>query len=348
MQKSKVMKMLAGVAALSSVANAGEVMGMMSPHSRVVPPVKGAAFEANGKDTVKVRFDGRTEFDYNTKDADGFEFRRLRLGAKGTLGSGIFSETVLEMAEAGNSSESGGGDLEFHKAIVGYDITPTASVQAGYDKVVFGFEETSSSGSGVFIERSRLNDRLDGEDATGSEGKKSTNFYDRKLNITGKTELGGGFSVAASLADSREAGLEPAYYGQVRWSQDDIIVGVDYADNNDLSGYTLYANYNQKGGLNALVEYFDADLGETPGGGQQAATKKEADGYAVRVSYRFGDFEPVVRYSDYTYNGSDDNELLLGCNYYVAPQVTFLAGYVQTEEKGIDDDYVIGRLRVLW
>ncbi len=80
-----------------------------------------------------------------------------------------------------------------------------------------------------------------------------------------------------------------------------------------------------------MVEYMDADLGATT-----------VDGYTARASYRMGDFEPIVRYTDYDYEGSSDEETFIGFNYYIAPQVTVLAGFSDTEEGGVD--LIIGNL----
>ena len=313
--------MLASVAALSGVAYAGEVTGVAPVTSA------GADLLVKGKDTVSVRFSGRTEFQWSDAGADGFGFRRVRLGSKAKLGSGWGSEIVFDITDGSNGLANTTQDAFVDKAVITKTIGGT-KFSFGRSKVVFGYEETSSSSKGVFIERSRLNDRLDGQGPGG--------FYDRQSNITVSQDFGGGFSGALSVADQTTGGQDPSYFGRLQWSNDAVTVGVDYADNNTLDAFTAYVDYKQ-GGFNVLVEYYDADLAGV-----------DVDGFVVRASYRIGDFEPVVRYSDYDFGASSDEELLIGFNYYIAPQVTFLAAYRDTEEGGVDADSFTARLRVLW
>ncbi|MGB1128107.1 MAG: porin, partial [Opitutales bacterium] len=110
---------------------------------------KGVAFSAKGKETVKLRFNGRMHFQYDSLDMDEngsdlassnhFYFRRLRLGAKATHESGIFAETVLDFA--GDEEPELGVD----KAIAGYKFSDAFTGIVGYQKVPFGFQETTSS-----------------------------------------------------------------------------------------------------------------------------------------------------------------------------------------------------------
>lgn len=324
MQTSKVVTMLAGVAALSSVAYAGEVMG-------AAQPTGGADFLAKGKDTLSVRFSGRTEFEYSTAGTnDGFNFRRVRLGAKAKLGSGFYSDTVLDFTNASNGNGAAGVVVD--KAIIGYKVNDSLKVTAGRSKVVFGFEETSSSSKGVFLERSNLNDVLDG--AVG---------YDRQANITFHADLGGGFSGAFSYVNDGSrisaAGNDDAYFTRLQWANDTFTVGGDYAHVGNNDAYTLYAQYSQ-GGLTALLEWFDAELAGA-----------DVDGFAARVSYRFDKWEPVIRYSDFSRGAgaADDNdELYVGLNYYVAPGVTLLTGYTDQTNLGADSNEFTSRLRLLW
>ena len=82
---------------------------------------KGVSFSSKGKETVKLRFNGRMHFQYDSLDMDDngadqastdhFYFRRLRLGAKATHENGLFAETVVDFAE---------NDLSIDKAVAGY------------------------------------------------------------------------------------------------------------------------------------------------------------------------------------------------------------------------------------
>jgi phosphate-selective porin len=252
---------------------------------------KGITFSAKGKETVKLRFNGRMHFQYDSLDSEDngadvastnhFYFRRLRLGAKATHENGLFAETVVDFAE---------NDLSIDKAVAGYEFSDAFTGMLGYQKVPFGFQETTSSSKIKTIERSAAN-RFFADDI---------DFAGRHTGLHAKGNLGGGFSYAAAIVNgaqgegskllgSAQASNDLAAFGRIQWSGDDLTLGVDAGNqsNNDVVGqdvtaFTAYANYKFEG-FDILGEYFSADMDD----------QEDAEGYSLRVAYKFDKFEPV-------------------------------------------------------
>mgnify|MGYP001997569968 CR=1 FL=1 len=349
---------------------------------------KGVTFSAKGNETVKLRFNGRMHFQYDSLDSEvngrdvastnHFYFRRLRLGAKATHENGLFAETVVDFAE---------NDLSIDKAVAGYEFSDAFTGMVGYQKVPFGFQETTSSSKIKTIERSAAN-RFFADDI---------DFAGRHTGLHAKGDLDGGFSYAAAIVNgaqgegskllgSAEASNDLAVFGRIQWSGDDVTLGVDAGNqsNNDVlpdqdassstadvpgsydvTAFTGYINYKFEG-FDVLGEYFSADLGDAG----------DSEGYSLRVAYKFDKFEPVVRYShlknDLFAIDSDelirrapsdgasvtggDNEIdsyYFGLNYYYNKAVSLMAGYemAETDSDGGDEVEIDGlraRLQVLW
>ena len=341
---------------------------------------KGVAFSAKGKETVKLRFNGRMQAQYDSlgMEQDGndvastnhFYFRRLFFGVKANLSNGIYAESVFNVA---------GEVFTFDKAAFGYKFDDAFDAQLGYQKVPFGFEETSSSSKLPTIERSAAN-RFFADDI---------DFSSRHMGIHANGELGGGFSYAAAvvnavqaegskLGGSAEGDNDMAFFGRIQWANDNFTVGIDggsQSNNNaalggeDVTAFTGYVNYKLDG-LDLLAEYYTADLG----------TFGDVDAYTLRASYKIDKFEPVFRYAHVKSDsfsidtdelirraplGDDaidgvsgtDNEIdsfYLGANYYFSKAVTFMAGYEMAEAKngaGTQKEEVDGfraRVQVLW
>ena len=268
---------------------------------------KGVAFSAKGKETVKVRFNGRLQFQYDALDAEDngadlastnhFYFRRLRLGAKAKHENGLFAETVVDFA---------GDDLSINKAIAGYEYSDALNASFGYNKVPFGFQETTSSAKIKTIERSAAN-RFFADDI---------DFSGKHAGLFAKGDLGSGFSYSTALVNGAQgegskllgasnADNDLAFFGRLQWKNDGLTIGVDGGNqsNNDIdknkdkkadagdtffdvTAFTGYVNYKFEG-LDLLGEYFTGDLGD----------QGDVDGFALRAAYKIGKFEPVVRYS---------------------------------------------------
>ena len=334
---------------------------------------KGVTFSAKGKETVQVRFNGRLQFQYDALDAEDngadlastnhFYFRRLRLGAKAKHENGLFAETVVDFA---------GDDLSINKAIAGYEYSDALNASFGYDKVPFGFEETTSSAKIKTIERSAAN-RFFADDI---------DFSGKHAGLFAKGDLGSGFSYSTALVNSAQGegsrlmgasngSNDLAFFGRLQWKNDGLTVGVDgghQSDNSvlpddDVTAYTGYVNYKFEG-LDLLGEYFSGDLGN----------QGDVDGYALRAAYKMGKFEPVVRYSHVKADtfGIDTDELIrrapgvgvggadaeidsyyVGVNYYYNKAVSLMLGYEIADAENSagntnEVDGVRARVQVLW
>jgi len=334
---------------------------------------KGVSFSAKGKETVKLRFNGRMHFQYDSlgmddngadqASTDHFYFRRLRLGAKATHENGLFAETVVDFAE---------NDLSIDKAVAGYEFSDALSGSFGYQKVPFGFQETTSSSKIKTIERSAAS-RFFADDI---------DFAGRHSGLFAKGDLGGGFSYSAALVNSAQgegsklmgasnASNDLAYFGRLQWKNDGLTIGVDggQQSNNgvvseDVTAFTGYVNYKVEG-FDLLGEYFSGDLGN----------QGDVDGYALRAAYKMGKFEPVVRYSHVkadtfeidtdelirrapkggTVTGGDNeiDSFYVGLNYYHNKAVSFMVGYEMAETDSdtgdeVDVDGFRARVQILW
>jgi len=343
---------------------------------------KGVTFSSKGKETVKLRFNGRMHFQYDSLDSEDngrdvastnhFYFRRLRLGAKATHENGLFAETVLDLARDGNNDEPNYG-VSIDKAVAGYEFSDAFTGMVGYQKVPFGFQETTSSSKIKTIERSAAN-RFLADDI---------DFAGRHTGLHAKGNLGGGFSYAAAIVNgaqgegsrllgTAQASNDLAAFGRVQWAGNDLTLGVDAGNqsNNDVVGqdvtaFTAYANYKFEG-FDILGEYFSADMDD----------QEDAEGYSLRVAYKFDKFEPVFRYSHLKNDvfeidsdelirrapsegatiDDDNNEIgsyYFGLNYYYNKAVSLMAGYEMAETDSDDGDEVEidglrARLQILW
>lgn len=329
------------------------------------------AVKAKGKETVELRFNGRMHFQYDSLDAEHngndlastnhFYFRRLRLGAKAKHTNGLFAETVVDFA---------GDDLSVDKAVAGYKFSDALTGSFGYQKVPFGFQETTSSSKIKTIERSAAN-RFFADDI---------DFAGRHTGLHAKGSLGNGFSYAAAVVNAAQgegskllgasnADNDMAAFGRLQWKQDDLTLGLDAGQqsNNDevgedVSAYTAYVNYDFDN-FDILGEYFTGDL-------DQAG---DVDGYSVRVAYAMDKFEPVFRYSHLESDGFeiDTDELIrrapatkvtgpgeldsyyFGVNYYHNKAVSLMLGYeiAEADNDAGDEDEIEGfrsRVQILW
>jgi len=337
----------------------------------------GLALKAKGKETVELRFNGRlqAQFDGLAMEENGsdlpstthFYFRRLFLGAKAKLSNGVYAESVFDFAGDANP------EVAFDKAIIGYKFSNGVNGVLGFQKVPFGYEETTSSSKLQTIERSAIN-RFFADDI---------DFSSRHMGLHAKGKLDNGLSYAwaivngeqgegSRLGGSSNASNDLASYMRLQWKDDNVTFGVDgglQANNSvvgeDVSAYTAYVNYKD-GGINLLGEYFTGDLG---GNG-------DVNGFALRASHRDGDFEKVIRYANAKADSfvidSDelirrapsggsvtgiDNEIdsfYVGLNYYYSKAVTLMGGYEMAESSnaaGTDTADVNGfraRIQVLW
>ena len=290
---------------------------------------EGLTFKAKGKETIEVRFNGRLQAQYDnlsmtsTNNTDHFYFRRLFFGAKAKLSNGFSAETVLDFA--GDESP----EIAFDKAIIGYTFDNGVKGVLGFQKVPFGFEETTSSSKLPTIERSAIN-RFFADDI---------DFSSRHMGLHAKGKLDNGLSYAWAIVNSaqgegsRLAGAsntinEIATYARLQYKEKNTTLGIDYGnqpgntttskitdsdgfykgvdygkknaviESNDVNAYTAYL-YHKADNFNILGEYFSGDLG----------SKGDTDGYSIRLSQKNGKWEPVLRFSvvnsDYVVDGDE-------------------------------------------
>ena len=292
---------------------------------------EGLAFKAKGKETVEVRFNGRLQAQYDNlsmtgeEDTDHFYFRRLFFGAKAKLSNGVYAETVFDFA--GDESP----EIAFDKAIIGYKFENGVTGVLGFQKVPFGFEETTSSSKLPTIERSAIN-RFFADDI---------DFSSRHMGLHAKGKLGNGLSYALAVVNSAQgegsrlgggsnASNDLATFGRLQWKSDGLTLGFDYghqSENNDVRllrintpntpgnnddefivqdviAYTTYINYKSNG-FNFLGEYFSGDLGK------EGIYDGDTDGYSLRASFKNGKWEPVIRYSTVSSNFLIDSDELI-------------------------------------
>lgn len=334
---------------------------------------KGVTFSAKGNETIKLRFNGRMHFQYDALDMEDnatdlpstnhFYFRRLRFGVKATHENGVFAETVVDFAENG---------LSIDKALAGYEFNDAFTGMVGYQKVPFGFQETTSSSKIKTIERSAAN-RFFADDI---------DFAGRHSGLHAEGNLGAGFSYAAAVVNGAQgegsrllgasnADNDLAFFGRLQWSGNGLTVGADGGSqsNNavvgqDVTAFTGYVNYKFEG-FDILGEYFTGDLDNA----------EDVDGYAIRAAYKIGKFEPVVRYSHVmsdvfaidtdelirrapnggTVTGGDNeiDSYYFGVNYYHNKAVSLMVGYEIAETDSntndeVDVDGARARLQILW
>ena len=331
------------------------------------------AVKAKGKETIELRFNGRMQAQYDSltmndlAQTNHFYFRRLFLGAKAKLSNGIYAESVFDFASDGYGDEP---RVAFDKAIIGYKFSNGVTGVLGFQKVPFGFEETTSSSKLQTIERSAIN-RFFADDI---------DFSSRHMGLHAKGKLENGLSYAWSVVNSAQGegsrlggssnfSNDLAAFARLQWKQDDVIIGVDYGDQTenleldaDVNAYTTYINL-KSGNLNLLGEYFSGDLG----------AGNDTEGYALRASIRNGKWEPVIRFSsvesdwkidsdelirrapeggDLSGTGCELDSTYVGLNYYYSKAVTFMAGYEDAESTDGSSTFAMdglrARVQVLW
>ena len=331
---------------------------------------EGLSLKAKGKETIELRFNGRLQAQYDSLTMTGepstnhFYFRRLFLGAKAKLSNGMYAESVFDFAGDENP------EVAFDKAIIGYKFDNGVTGVLGFQKVPFGFEETTSSSKLQTIERSAIN-RFFADDI---------DFSSRHMGVHAKGKLDSGLSYAWAVVNSAQGegsrlggasntSSDMAYFARLQWKQDDVTIGMDYGDQAenlvtgaDVSAYTTYINV-KSGDLNFLGEYFEGDLG----------AGNDTEGYSLRASIRNGKWEPVIRFSSVESDWKIDSDELIrrapnggglsgsgceldstyvGLNYYYSKAVTFLAGFEDAESTDGSTTYEMdglrARVQVLW
>ena len=301
----------------------------------------------------EIKLTGRFHFQYDglSNDADtssqnGFYFRRIRIGTKMKFYDDYFAKLIADFT----------GDDDFSIldiAVVGWNINPKTTVEAGYTKVPFGMYEVRSSANINTVERTIAN-RYFIEKAGLAFGARHTGLFF-------KGDLGSGFSyAAATVTNDRGNDREDdqtgdqnglAAYGRLQWESDSLLVGVDAGikqdgskfagGNGDLFGYGIHSEY-QIGDLKLSGEFFAATIQD------ELVTGKNTDTYGISLipSYRINDkwdivvsysivdtedanlinVDDVVRRSNVPGRYSEGEAYYIGFNYYILGNELKLTG----------------------
>lgn len=347
MHKSKVVTMIASVAALGGVANAGEILGVAPITSA------GTEFVSKGKETVELRFAGRIHLDYNSLSNDGtddsaddpetsngFFFRRLRLGAKAKLTEGVTAETIYDFSED--------GDGRANTVVIGI-----GDFKLGHQKVPFSYEMWESSTAIKGIERS-VATRYFVDDIQFAGFHTGIHYETEFSGFTARGFIGNADAGTSSISRQSQ---DLAFFASLRWANDDLTVGADFGhqqsnehsfDGDDYTALTAYVNYETQG-LKILGEYFKGGID----GGE------ETDAYSIAASYKMDKVEPVLRYSYLDTDHEVDADQLIrrapealgntdvagdihsvyaGVNYYHNEAIKFSIGYEYAEAEDDEGD----------
>ena len=309
---------------------------------------KSVQVSSKGKNAQKLAFSGRTQVQYqwlNSEDRagnnssvskNGFQMRRIYFGMGADLGAGWSGSVVLDIAKTGTPGAdyveeafiSKKADVDYLKG----------KLDLGYKKVNFAFEENTSSGKLLTIERSI---------ATRYFVEPQKSGYGQKGNIGfGSHYVGGywngevtqidGLSYAAAVTNSQNYNfsddgadnsvnvwLSTAYKNKADFGDANVLsyeIGVNggfgtganttsgsYAENGSIWGVNPYIKIGFRG-LTLWADYLLADIEHgrlSPNGGVENAMPQ---GFNVGAEYKFdigefGAIAPTVRYSALFTNG---------------------------------------------
>ena len=335
---------------------------------------------SGGKSTIGLSISGRLQVQYaglgtqidgqsvNPVSTEHFFLRRVYLGAKATLGNGWTGNFNYDFAGA-----------TFDAAFIEWRMDDTLAVDVGFRKVPFGIEEWyTSSGSLKAIERSPATRYF----VEANNGRRlGAGSYRTGVFVGGKLPSGFFYNVAVTNPerDETSAGVAStgtnatnnlSYWANLGFTQKldekwtytlSSSVGylpdqggpsngaggskVGFGDN--LTVYNAFVDVTN-GTLDAQAEYFGSDDQH----GVSATQNSKSNAFSLQSSYLFGNFEPVVRYSNVNSDhrgvslsdgirsapsGGTMNKMsewFLGCNYYFrGNDVKLQAGYVYGESK---------------
>jgi phosphate-selective porin len=246
--------------------------------------------------------------------------RRVRLGFRANFFNGWASFINYDL-----------GSSNFDAAYIEKTFNPTWTLQAGFKKAPMGYEEYFvSSGAIKAIERSTVNrffvESNNGRRLGGGKYRqgvwllgKNPNGLTWELAVTNPEATG--VTTGDVITTGAPSNNNFAYWGNVGYStpfaelQGLFKAGASYGllpdqggktlgVGNDLKVWSLYADLRYRQ-YSLVAEYFGSDNER----GASATLDSQSKGYWVMGSYRFGPYEPVVRYS---YVDSDGRGVQLG------------------------------------
>ncbi|MDX1455416.1 MAG: porin [Gammaproteobacteria bacterium] len=334
---------------------------------------KGGLSAENG-DEFSFKFGGRIQLDYAIFDEDnvpmsnGYEFRRARLFASGTLYQNWDYKAQYDFA---------GDDLTAKDLYVRYSGLDNASVTIGQFKQPFGLEELTSSKYITFMERSgnaifATSRRIGvGYNSASNDSTFAASFYGQPVGFepAGDEGLGLGaryttllsksddglfhLGAAVAIEEAADSDLEelrfrarPSAHLAERLVDTGTFAGVD-----TLTKLGVEAAW-VSGPLSVQGEFMTADVARADGfedaafSGYYAFVSYFLDGVTSRP-YKKGSFGRVkasgvwelgLRLSvvdlndeDAGFAGGELTDITIGANYYVNPNLRFMFNYVMAE-----------------
>jgi hypothetical protein len=206
-----------------------------------------------------------------------FILRRMYLGAKADIGEGFSGELVWNFADGSNGGEFDKAVFTSESAFGKFDI--------GYQKVMWGQEENTSSGAMAVIERSMVTRYW----AEGNNGRRlgfgarhtGIHYSDRALfGGHGEADVRYGFSVvradqnanfSGNVAGANDLGLYG--FASIAIKPINLTIGVNVAENkhagattdattiddDSIKGYNPYLRW-ESGDLTLIAEYIETDV----------------------------------------------------------------------------------------
>lgn len=304
---------------LNEIFSKEEAVKRLTFSGRVQVQYEGASYEQTTA--------GVTTEAYNTSN---FLLRRMYLGAKADVGDGFSGEIVYNFADSSsadvrNAADSGDGAVRagaFDKAVFTAE-TAFGKFDVGYQKVMFGYEENTSSSQLFPVERSMTtrywaeseNNRRLGLGARHV----GVHYSDRKtLGEGGQGDLRYGVSVVNARQGYNDVAINDfGFYAfaSLGWKPIGVTLGVNAFDNqrfetaaNALGGATGVNPYLrwELGSLTLVGEYITSDIGthtKAPGSptgtnGTVGQVERRPSGYNATAAYKLTDsLEFVARYS---------------------------------------------------
>jgi hypothetical protein len=230
-----------------------------------------------GAPVVTTTGTGVTNYDQEADSTNDFILRRMYLGAKADIGEGFSGELVWNFADGSNGGEFDKAVFTSESAYGKFDI--------GYQKVMWGQEENTSSGAMAVVERSLVTRYW----AEGNNGRRlgfgarhtGIHYSDRALfGGHGEADVRYGFSVVradqnANFSSNVNGANDLGLYGfaSVAIKPINLTVGVNVAENkhagattdattiddDSIKGFNPYLRW-ESGDLSLIAEYIDTDV----------------------------------------------------------------------------------------
>lgn len=297
---------------LNEVYSKEDAVKRLTFSGRVQTQYEGASYEQTTA--------GVTSTAYNTSN---FLLRRMYLGAKADVGDGFSGEIVYNFADS--NTDSGADTVRsgaFDKAVFTAE-TAFGKFDVGYQKVMFGYEENTSS-SGLFtVERSMVTRYWSESENNRRLGLGARHvgihYSDRKtLGEGGQGDLRYGVSMVNARQGYNDVTVNDyGFYAfaSLGWKPLGLTVGVNAFDNQRLedavsasggaSGINPYVRW-EVGSLTLVGEYLTSELDPhtaapgTPNGtnGTVGQVERKPSGYNLTAAYKVTEkLEAVARYS---------------------------------------------------